>query len=150
MASWALFVQGIPAGIVFGDLYFSDSWQFVFSIDNSFFAWFLVILAGFWWRLDWLLVAGAAAILHLLLDFPLHHDDGRAHFWPFTDWIFRSPVSYWDPAHYGRLVGGLESLLCLALTVILLIRFKSKSSKALIVLLGLTGVFPVLAPVIFG
>ena len=40
-------------------------------------------------------------LLHTLGDLPLHHDDGHRHFFPFLDWRFESPVSYWDPAHYG-------------------------------------------------
>ena len=39
----------------------------------------------------------SAALVHLTLDFPLHNDDARAHFWPLTNWKFTSPVSYWDP-----------------------------------------------------
>jgi len=35
--------------------------------------------------------------LHALFDFPLHHDDGHRHFWPFSEFRFDSPVSYWDP-----------------------------------------------------
>jgi len=56
------------------------------------------ILLGFaiWQRIDWAIVLTGAALLHLTLDFPLHHDDGRPHFWPITSWVFESPVSYWD------------------------------------------------------
>lgn len=56
-----------------------------------------------------------AALLHLGFDFLLHNDDGRAHFWPLSNWIFQSPVSYWDPDHYGNIAGAIEvalSLLC--------------------------------------
>ena len=39
MAGWSLFVMGIDARIVFGELYFSDLWQAVFRVDNSFILW---------------------------------------------------------------------------------------------------------------
>ena len=51
-----------------------------------------------------------AALLHLLFDLPLHHDDGRAHFWPLTGWIFESPVSYWDVRHGAAWVAPIEAL----------------------------------------
>ena len=62
-------------------------------------------------------------MLHLLLDFPLHNDDARAHFWPLTMWKFESPLSYWDRDHYGGVVAPLEAILALALCVILWLRF---------------------------
>ncbi len=40
--------------------------------------------------------------LHSLADFATHYDDGPLLLWPF-DWATRlhSPVSHWDPAHFG-------------------------------------------------
>jgi hypothetical protein len=40
--------------------------------------------------------------LHSLADFATHYDDGPLLLWPF-DWETRlhSPVSHWDPAHFG-------------------------------------------------
>ncbi|MCY4185300.1 MAG: hypothetical protein OXC82_09655 [Rhodobacteraceae bacterium] len=32
-----LFIVGVSPGIVFGQMYFSDQWQSIFSVDNSFF-----------------------------------------------------------------------------------------------------------------
>ena len=149
MGSYALFVQDIPPSIVFGQLYFSGPWQQVFAIDNSFFVWLLVVLAGYWLRRDWLIVLGAAAILHLLTDFPLHHDDGRQHFWPFTDWVFSSPVSYWDPAHYGQIVSALEVSLCIALCVLLFRRFKSIAARGLVCAAALLETLPAAGAMMF-
>jgi hypothetical protein len=74
--------------------------------------------------------------LHLGFDFLLHNDDGRAHFWPLSNWIFQSPVSYWDPDHYGNIAGAIEvaaSLLCCG---VLWLRFKGRWMRGLIVALG--------------
>lgn len=48
----------------------------------------------------WLAVGLA---LHSAIDILTHHDDGPLLFFPF-DWRYRfpSPVSYWDPARFGR------------------------------------------------
>jgi len=76
-----------------------------------------------------LLVFALAAILHVLTDLPLHHDDGHPHFWPLTNWIFRSPVSYWDPAHHGNVWSAFEFLLALTLIVILWRRFDVRVTR---------------------
>ena len=98
---------------VFRDLYYSDAWQAVFRVDNSVLVWAAILGAGLWRRSAWVGALAGAALLHLACDLPLHHDDGRAHFWPATEWVFASPVSYWDPAHGGRWVGVAEIVLCL-------------------------------------
>lgn len=44
-------------------------------------------------------------LAHIALDIPVHHNDGPLVLFPF-DWSTRinSPVSYYDPDHYGRIV----------------------------------------------
>jgi len=84
----------------------------------------------------------SAALLHLGLDFLLHHDDGRAHFWPISNWIFQSPVSYWDSNHYGNIVGPIEILLSLAACAYLWRRFIGRWMRGLIVVLGAMQTLP--------
>ena len=124
MAGWAMYVDRIPARTVFGEYYFSDAWQQVFAIDNSVFVWGAVLALGAVLRAPCVMVFAGAGLLHLAFDFPLHHDDGRAHFWPLTTWIFESPLSYWDRRHHGQLVGALELVACLVLLVVLWRRFR--------------------------
>jgi len=38
----------------------------------------------------------------------LHHDDAHRHFLPLSGFRFESPISYWDPAHYGLVFGAVE------------------------------------------
>ena len=85
-----------------------------------------------------------AAMLHLVLDFGLHHDDGRAHFWPISDWIFQSPVSYWDPAHYGNWVGPIEIVLALAACAWKWRRYTGWRMRSLIATLGTLQLMPVI------
>ena len=61
-------------------------------------------------------------LLHSLGDFPLHHDDAHRHFFPFSDWRFISPISYWDPAHYGNWASLLEIFAVLAISIFLYCR----------------------------
>ncbi|MEM9267775.1 MAG: cobalamin biosynthesis protein CobQ [Pseudomonadota bacterium] len=132
LAGWALFVQGLSPNHVFGTLYFSPAWQQIFAVDNSVFVWAGLIGLGLVLRQKWLWVLAAAALIHVACDFPLHHDDGRAHFWPLSNWVFESPVSYWDPQAYGTPVGVLEALLCLGLLTVLWRRFDSLWVRALL------------------
>lgn len=125
MAGVALIVLQIPPQVVFDELYFSDAWQHVFAIDNSVFVWGAVLAFGLWRRTPWIVALGGAALIHLVTDFALHHDDGRPHFWPLSNWIFESPVSYWDSRNGARIVAPLESLLAAACYVVLWRRYET-------------------------
>ncbi len=129
LAGTSLFILGIPGHVVFDELYFSPAWQTVFAIDNSFVLWGLALLAGVWlsWRV--LTVGASAGLLHLAMDFGLHAGDGRPQFWPFSDWVFHSPVSYWDSAHHALWVAPVSMALCVAAYVVLWRRGISLSAK---------------------
>lgn len=69
----------------------------------------------------WMLYFLAACFLHSVVDIVTHHDDGPVLFFPFNwDYRFASPVSYWDPAYFGRQFMVFEGLLNLALVFVLL------------------------------
>ncbi|MDE0114879.1 MAG: cobalamin biosynthesis protein CobQ [Albidovulum sp.] len=133
LAIHSLFILDIPSNVVFGELYFSEAWQAVFAVDNSVFVWLAIALAGAVSRLPWMLTLGIAGLLHIATDFPLHHDDGRQHFWPLSEWVFESPLSYWDPGHYGNIIGPIEAAACFFLSIFLWTRFRSWISRGLIV-----------------
>lgn len=111
----AALAMGFSPREVFDKLYFSQLWQSVFAVDNSLVLWGGVLVLCLWRRWSVGAVFAGAAILHLVFDFALHHDDARSHFWPLSDYVFVSPVSYWNPAHYGGVVGPIETLVSLAL-----------------------------------
>ena len=134
MTFWAMNVRDIPAETVFGQLYFSDAWQSVFAIDNSFVLWGLLWVIAYRFRRPALTAFAGAGVLHLCCDFPLHNEDARRQFWPLSDWVFRSPFSYYDPNHYGNIIGPLEMLLCLGLSILLWRRFQGWRGRALIAL----------------
>ncbi len=142
LVAFAMVIRQQDSSVIFDQLYFSEDWQRIFAIDNSVFVWLAVLVIAALARLPALRVLALAGLLHLVTDFPLHHDDGRPHFWPVSDWIFASPVSYWDPAHYGRIVGSLESLSCLVLCAVLMRRFRSWPARSGIVVLALAAAMP--------
>jgi hypothetical protein len=130
LAGAALFVFGLAPGHVFGTLYFSPTWQTIFAIDNSFLIWGAALALGIWKKLIGLIALSGAAFLHLLLDFPLHHDDGRPHFWPVTDWVFQSPVSYWDSDHHAMWIAPLEAAAVTILAFLVFRRFQAWPMRA--------------------
>ncbi|QQA41559.1 cobalamin biosynthesis protein CobQ [Pelagovum pacificum] len=142
LAGWHLFILGTPPETVFGELYFSESWGRVFRIDNSFILWGIALAVGLALKNRVVIALTGAALLHLAFDFPLHHDDGRPHFWPLTSWIFESPVSYWDRRHYGEIVGPIEIGVCLILCLVLWRRFDGWIPRGLILLAGATQLLP--------
>ncbi len=139
---WSRFVQNISFQRIFDELYFSNKWQTIFAIDNSFFVWAAVLGLGFILAKEWIKIFAAGALTHIALDFPLHHDDGRAHFWPVSDWVFESPISYWDNNHYAGIVAPIELLLVAAMIVLLWRRFFPNPWVFVIAALGALQILP--------
>ncbi len=141
MVIWHKFVLGTPEAVIFGQVYYNRFWQSVFAIEHSFPVWGAILLLAWLWRSDWGIAFGGSGVLHQMFDFPLHNDDARPHFWPFSDWKFESPISYWDAAHYGNIVAPLEVGFALVLLAILWKRFHGQWARFV---LAVAGVFPML------
>src|SRR4030095_7099025 len=86
------------------------------------------------WRLGYprLTALFAGMALHIPGDFFLHHDDAHRHFFPFSNWRFASPVSYWDPRHYGLIAGPLEIAAVIAGCFVLFRRYESRAARTVI------------------
>jgi hypothetical protein len=132
MVLWARYLEGRSPGEIFRLLYFSDVWQTLMAPWHAFPVWGAVAAAGLALRQPLLIAFAVSGLLHLACDFPVHVDDAHRQFWPLTDWRFHSPVSYWDPAHYGNIVAPLEGMLAVSLTVFLIIRFKSPPARSVL------------------
>lgn len=135
LVAWHLLVLDTPARIVFDELYFSEAWQRIFAVDNSLLLWGGALTIALWARKPVLVALTGGAVLHVLLDLPLHAGDGRPHFWPVTMWVFDSPFSYWDTAYRARWIGPVELALSALFAVILWRRFASWGTRAVFVVL---------------
>lgn len=142
MVSVSLYLLGLSPSYVFDTLYFSDAWQSVFKVDNSFLVWGAGFAFAWWMTSRTAMIFAASGLLHLAFDFPLHHDDGRAHFWPLSDWVFESPVSYWDNTAHAGIIGPIEIILSMIFCLILMRRFPSVRSRVLIGALALVQIAP--------
>jgi hypothetical protein len=112
-------VQGLILGtsqaLLWDVLYFDSAWTPFFTLSHSLILWPLGVVLGclFGWPiLRWVATAGT---LHVGLDFLVHHSDAYRHFWPITDWIFRSPISYYEPEYFGPIVNLIDAVLVIGL-----------------------------------
>ncbi|MDJ0626870.1 MAG: cobalamin biosynthesis protein CobQ [Rhodobacter sp.] len=136
MVGTSIYLLGIEPMRVFRELYYSDGWQQVFAIDNSFVLWGGLLALGIYHGHKVLVAFSGAAFLHLAFDFPLHNHDARMHFWPVSDWVFESPLSYWDRQYYANAIGPLEVGVSLILCVLLWIRFRKILMRGFVAVLA--------------
>lgn len=144
MVLWATRVVSVPEHEVFSTLFFSETWQSVFAIDHSFFIWGGLLGLAVWLRQIILRAFAGAGLLHALADFLTHHDDARSQFWPVSDWVFQSPVSYWDSRFYGDIFGVFEATLAVTLTALLCARLRQWWERALVLVVAGPMVIPIL------
>ena len=135
---WATLFLGLPQRTIWDEVYFQDGWHTAINATNSLPIFVLIIVIGLLIRQAWIWGFGAAALLHVAFDLPFHHNDGHAHFWPITDWIFESPISYWDPAHFGVWVTSLEMVIAVVLVTVLWRRFHSPWWRGLLIVAAMS------------
>ena len=155
--AWAK-ATGVPDGQVWRVIYFAEPMQSVQAVFNSVPVYAALLVVGLALgeraaataptmlgtggsstigQFPWLALFALAALVHIAGDLPVHVSDAHRHFWPLSDWRFMSPVSYWDPAHHGRIASALEALLGLALCTLLWRRFVAAWVRAALVLAAL-------------
>ncbi|MFQ5598590.1 MAG: hypothetical protein ACE5GK_11125 [Nitrospiria bacterium] len=119
---------------IWSERYFDADWQGFFNLFNSLPLMLLGMLIAARSGATWLVLFFFSMILHVFEDLPLHHADAHAHahFFPFSDWRFQSPVSYWNPSYYGHIVAPMEGVAVLVGSIFLLRRDRSPWAKTLI------------------
>lgn len=167
---WAQF-QGVSGQELWQDIYFSEPMLTFTAIGNSLplYGFLLLVFVSIAILRSkhttlptnslttknnlWTYISGStmalfalAAITHLLGDFPVHASDAHPHFWPFSNWRFESPVSYWDDKHHGQIYSFFEAILGVLLSVIVFRRFKNVFVR---ILTGLAILFYIVVPIYF-
>jgi len=142
MFGWSKLI-GAPESEVWSNWYFNPPWLTAIDWMNSLPLFAGLLLVGWVMPKNQMALAGLssalilfalAAITHLLGDLPFHVDDAHAHFVPFTEWRYVSPLSYWDPRYYGNILALAELALGLTLIAVLWRRFTSRPVRAVLVL----------------
>jgi len=171
MFGYAQFL-GLPHDVIWGEMYYSPFWQFLGAISNSIPVYLLAAIIAWWGLgkmnsanctervhqtnaktqtdtknsltifLLMVCTTSLASLTHAITDLPLHHDDGHPHFWPVTNWIYSSPVSYWDDRHYANYWAPIEIVMGLIFIVILWRRYSAFWAKVLLLLAALGYVIP--------
>jgi hypothetical protein len=142
----ALKLAGTPDRVIFGELYWQNWWQICNAIGHNAWLWGGLTLLGLYMRdrlstsvrgFDgWTTVSlfAGSALLHTAIDFLCHREDAHMSFWPVTRWKFMSPVSYYDPQHFGMWFSLFEATLGLLLAVLLYRQFKSRILRASLII----------------
>ncbi|MBD2184728.1 hypothetical protein H6S82_26375 [Planktothrix sp. FACHB-1355] len=112
---WAKLIARLPEKQIWSEVYYQAFWQNIVALFHSiplaFLGWFIAYKLG-WQKVQILCIS---MVLHSLFDLPVHNDDAHRHFFPFSNYRFISPISYWDKKHYGGIVSVVEiSLVLLA------------------------------------
>jgi hypothetical protein len=137
----AKYIYKLPEAQIWTKAYYEPFWQNIIALSHS--LPLAAIFAALFYYLDWKpgAIVCVSAILHSLLDFPVHHDDAHRHFFPFSNYRFISPLSYWDPNHYGRIVSLIEMVLVFAVNPLVLGLLNSYIAKAIIIAIDLLYLF---------
>ncbi len=139
---WLTFIRNEPQRKIWDEIYFNPPMQLTASVFNSIPIYSLLLAIGFWQRQRiWgklSMFFAAAALLHIAFDFPVHAHDAHAHFWPFSNWKFHSPFSYWEMHLHAKWVGLFEALIGLASIAVLWNRFRRPVVKLLLVILAMS------------
>lgn len=131
-------ITSVSESDLWSRIYWTEWVQLGQAVSNSFPLFAAILAASFVLRFRAAAVFAGAAILHLVCDFLLHAKDAHQHFWPLSSWRFESPVSYWDPAHFGAYVGVAEAVIGVALIAVLFRRFRALWIRSTLIIAGLT------------
>ena len=124
------FIRKTPQRELWDSRYFTDAWQTFFDLFNA--IPLILILLGIGYYLlnsEKITVFAWSMLIHCFFVFMTHHDDGHHHFFPLSDFVFESPISYWDEDHYGRVVAPIERLVILVASIYLFPRLKTRLAR---------------------
>ena len=131
-------IRKTPEAELWGTRYFTESWQNFFDIFNS--IPLILILLGIGYYLlnsEKITVFAWSLLIHCAFDLLTHNDDGHHHLYPLSDFAFESPISYWDPEHYGRIVAPIERVVILAASIYLFPRLKTRLARWCLIIVNI-------------
>ena len=134
--AWESLVMNSAESEIWSELYFLPAWQNFFDTFNSLPLIAVLLALGIYFKKQLISVVALSMALHVLLDLPFHHDDAHRHFFPFSDWRFFSPVSYWDPKYHGDIMHIVQILIVIIGLVVLWLRHPGRLEKVTLTFLG--------------
>ena len=114
---WLKYVRKMPSREIWSKAYFEPFWQNIFDVVNSIPLILIGLAIAYQYHWQIAQVICISMLVHCLFDLPVHNDDAHRHFFPFSNYRFISPFSYWDPRHHGSLVALVEIILAVLATL---------------------------------
>ena len=130
-------IRKTPQRELWGSRYFAEAWQTFFDLFNAIPLILIVLGLGYYLlNSERIVVFAWSMLIHCGFDFMTHHDDGHHHFFPLSDFVFESPISYWDRDHYGSIVAPIERLVMLVASIYLFPRLKTRLARGALVVVN--------------
>lgn len=128
----ARYIYKLPASKIWSEAYYEPFWQNTVALFHSIPV--AIIGAIICYYLDWKpgIILCISMVFHNLLDLPVHNHDAHRHFFPFTNYRFVSPFSYWDINHYSKYVAFIEMALVLAVNPLVIGLLKLPITKGIV------------------
>ncbi|MEB3342561.1 hypothetical protein [Okeania sp.] len=134
---WAKFIAHLPKAKIWSEAYYQPLVQDVIATFHSIPLAMIGLLISYYLGWQIMQVFCISLVWHSLLDFPVHNNDAHRHFFPFSNYRFISPISYWNPNHYSSIVAFVEILLVLLATLRVFPEINSVLGKGLIILVNI-------------
>jgi hypothetical protein len=113
---WAKYIARLPEATIWSKAYYEPFVQDIVALFHSIPLTVIGWLIAYYFGWQSVQILFLSMIMHSLGDLPVHNDDAHRHFFPFSNYRFISPLSYWDRKHYGSIVSLVEMLLVLLAT----------------------------------
>ena len=130
------YIYHLSEAKIWNEAYYQPIWQNIIAMSHS----IPLALIGFiiFWRLDWKwgAILCVSMVFHSLLDLPVHSHDAHRHFYPFSNYRFYSPFSYWDINDHAKIVAGIEAGLVLLASPLVLDLLKTPYTKGILILIN--------------
>ncbi|NET74914.1 hypothetical protein [Okeania sp. SIO1F9] len=134
---WAKFIVRLPEAKIWSEAYYQPLIQNLVATFHSIPLAIILLLISYYFGWEIMQVICISLVLHSLFDLPVHNNDAHRHFFPLSNYRFISPISYWDPKHYGAIVALIEILLVLLASLWIFPSINSAIGKVLIVLVNI-------------
>ena len=134
---------------IWSERYFLPEWQNFIDPFNSIPLVLLGITIGYLLRSDRVRVMCWSMLLHCMVDFFLHREDAHRHFFPFWDYKFKSPISYWETDHHAGIVSAIEVVVTIGASVYLFPRLQSQFAKGALIAVNALSVLLYIAFILF-
>ena len=133
----AKYIYKMPEGKIWSEGYYEPFWQNTIALFHS--IPLAIIGTAVFYYFNWKpgMFLCVSMVCHSLLDLPVHHDDAHRHFYPFSNYRFISPFSYWDTRHYGKYVALVEMALVIGVNPIAVGLLNSSVTQGIVIAIDL-------------